>query len=217
LIVLEKSSQSEFLTPLIVKAQRGNQKALDALYFDYYSDIRSSCIRILRSESEGEDAAQNVFMTAMRTLHTFKGECPLKNWLMVIAKNKCLNLLRKKGPDSVSARNLDWQEVGDRIQTAPGVEAEVIVSVYGNQLRSFVRDYAKGPPRLWDALDADIFHLLYEQGIETAREVAERLGRSEDTVKYRIYRRINPVLAGVRKRLQDEQEEKDGKGRKAGV
>src|SRR4051794_40728150 len=42
------------------------------------------------------DAAQETFVTAQRVLGKYRGEAPLKTWLLGIAHNECRRIARKR-------------------------------------------------------------------------------------------------------------------------
>jgi RNA polymerase sigma-70 factor (ECF subfamily) len=51
---------------------------------------------ILRSESDAEDAAQEVFIKVYRNLKSFRGDSKFSTWVLSIARNEGLALLRKR-------------------------------------------------------------------------------------------------------------------------
>ncbi len=136
------------------------------------------------------------------------------SWLNAIATHVCLKLLRtKKGEDVAHRQSLDdpatlagveenQSTTGSKDRVAEVVEKRLLEQ----QIRHRVLEYAQNDKPRWDALELDIFELYYIQGVETKREVAERLGENENKVKYRIYRRIEPVLKRVRQEFEAEHE-----------
>lgn len=54
---------------------------------------------MIRDPHYSEDLAQDVFLTAFEKLHTFDaGRSRFLTWLLVIARNKCINALKKDAP-----------------------------------------------------------------------------------------------------------------------
>jgi RNA polymerase sigma factor (sigma-70 family) len=197
LTVLESPAPAEFLTPTILKAQQGDRKAFDALCKELRPRVLQLCRRMLRNEEDAEEATQKVLLRALDRLPGFRGDCPVHIWVLAIARRFCLNHLRREaGRGSLS---LDEVDERDPALTTPGFEADVIESTYRNQLPSLIRDFCTKAKPKWDDLDLAIFHWFYEEGITSKREVAERVGRSEDTVKYRICHHIAPKLIALEK------------------
>ena len=81
---------------------------------------------LLRSEADAEDAAQEAFIKVYRNLHHFRGEARFSTWVLSIARNEGLAVLRKRGSrteeplepvldessgDYTPALLTDWREV----------------------------------------------------------------------------------------------------------
>ena len=62
---------------------------------DYYDVVFRFCARRVGPDAAA-DAAQETFLTAQRVLHKFRGEAPLKTWLLGIANNECRRSVRKR-------------------------------------------------------------------------------------------------------------------------
>jgi RNA polymerase sigma factor (sigma-70 family) len=68
----------------------------DALYREHYSRVLGICRRMLRSVSDAEDAAQEVFMRGYRGFGRYRGDQPFGPWIGAIATNYCVDLLRRR-------------------------------------------------------------------------------------------------------------------------
>lgn len=81
---------------------------------------------LLRSEADAEDAAQEAFIKVYRNLHHFRGEARFSTWVLSIARNEGLAVLRKRASrteealepvldessgDFTPALLTDWREV----------------------------------------------------------------------------------------------------------
>ena len=55
-----------------------------------------TCYMYLRDRDLAEDAVQETFLKAYRALHTFRGDCSEKTWLMRIAVNVCRDMGRSR-------------------------------------------------------------------------------------------------------------------------
>ena len=60
-------------------------------------ELHRHCARLLGSAAEAEDAVQDTFLHAWRSLQTFHGTS-LRAWLYRIATNACFDLLAKRRP-----------------------------------------------------------------------------------------------------------------------
>jgi RNA polymerase sigma-70 factor (ECF subfamily) len=63
--------------------------------------IFNLCYRMLRQFEEADDATQDTFLKAYRSLKQFRGDARLKTWLCQIARNECLNRLRHENMASL--------------------------------------------------------------------------------------------------------------------
>ena len=68
---------------------------ISVLYKEYYKDLYGYIYMITLNTFDTEDILHNVFLKAMKGLGTFRGDCSLKTWLFIIARNECLNYMEK--------------------------------------------------------------------------------------------------------------------------
>ncbi|KUK92561.1 MAG: RNA polymerase sigma factor [Marinimicrobia bacterium 46_43] len=62
---------------------------------EYYDMIYSTVIRITGNEDDTLDCVQDVFITAWKKMHTFRGESSPGTWLRRIAMNKAYNFVQR--------------------------------------------------------------------------------------------------------------------------
>ncbi len=67
---------------------------IEQIYRKYGGLVRRRCIKILGNEDDADDAAQDVFVRAMRSLGQFRKQASPATWLYRIATNVCLNRIR---------------------------------------------------------------------------------------------------------------------------
>ena len=81
---------------LVEKLKGDDSTALRTLYEIYKERIYNVCYRMLNNQQDAEDATQDVFIKAFRSIYQFHGNAKLSTWLYQIAVNTSLNYIRRK-------------------------------------------------------------------------------------------------------------------------
>src|SRR5580704_16469390 len=82
---------------LIERALKGDEAAFAVIYSRYYNQVYAFCSRLLRGRYDVEDAVQQVFLEAWRSMGRFEGRSLFSTWLIKIAIHTCLSFHRKSG------------------------------------------------------------------------------------------------------------------------
>lgn len=67
---------------------------LNELILRYEKDLLRFCCMYLQDAVLAQDAVQETFLKAYRSLHRFRGDCSEKTWLLRIAVNTCKDMRR---------------------------------------------------------------------------------------------------------------------------
>ena len=70
------------------------EQSFTELVSEYQTSLLRMCYLNLHDKGLAEDAVQETFVKAYRTLPTFRGDSSLKTWLMRIAINTCRDMQR---------------------------------------------------------------------------------------------------------------------------
>jgi RNA polymerase sigma factor (sigma-70 family) len=84
---------------LIALLRAGNDAAFDVLFSRYRSRLLAFCRHMLGSKEDAEDILQDVFAAAYNAILADRREINARPWLYRIARNRCLNHLRRPVPD----------------------------------------------------------------------------------------------------------------------
>jgi RNA polymerase sigma-70 factor (ECF subfamily) len=79
---------------LVRKSKTGDVSAFGELVERYQSLVVGFCYRLLGNREDAEDIAQETFMRAFGAIRRFQPRAKFSTWLLTIAKNLSLNLLR---------------------------------------------------------------------------------------------------------------------------
>ena len=82
-------------TALIHSAQNGDLDSFNTLILHYQDSVFHTALRILGDEDLAQDAAQEAFISAFRSISTFRGGS-FKAWLMRTVTNACYDELRRQ-------------------------------------------------------------------------------------------------------------------------
>ncbi len=93
-------------------AVRGDKQAFGRLVDLHKRAVLAFCLRLLRDPEEARDAAQEAFARAYAALGTYDPEQPFAPWLLRIARNHCLDQLRRRIPESLTV-SLDADPDGE--------------------------------------------------------------------------------------------------------
>jgi RNA polymerase sigma-70 factor (ECF subfamily) len=170
---------------LVAAFQSGDVTAFDGLVRRWESKIRGAIYRVLGSEDEARDLAQEAFLKAYRALPGFKGQAKFSSWLYQIALNLCRDRLRRRrGRPDVSLDALREEGAADSPDRGP---SPLELAQTWDLSRRVADAVAALPPEQREVL------VLKEYQELTFAEIAEVLDIPLSTVKTRLYRGLDQV------------------------
>ena len=81
---------------LMLRVKRGDRAAFAELVEKYKQPVMNFIFRTLRDETEAEDLAQNVFLQVYKSRARYERTAKFSTWLFTIARNLCLNEIRRR-------------------------------------------------------------------------------------------------------------------------
>ena len=81
---------------LMLRVKRGDRAAFTELVEKYKQPLFNFICRTLRDETESEDLAQNVFLQVYKSRARYERTAKFSTWLFTIARNLCLNEIRRR-------------------------------------------------------------------------------------------------------------------------
>ncbi len=176
---------------LIEACRAGEASAFDVLVGRWEDKIRGACWRVLGSEDEARDVAQEAFFKAYRGLAGFKHEARFSSWLYQIAVTLCRDRLRRRR--TRAAVSLEELEASGPVlvEGRPGAQEDLIREDLASAVR---RAIAELPPE-----QREVVILKEYQGL-TFLEIAQALEVPVSTVKTRLYRGLGQLRLRLERR-----------------
>jgi RNA polymerase sigma-70 factor, ECF subfamily len=159
----------------------GDENAFKELVSRHMSSVYKFTYRYFNDRDKAEDATQETFVKAWKNLKKFDTDKKFITWLFAIAKNTCLDMLKKKAPVSFSSVEFEKEmDMADLVRDESPLPDEIAER----------RDDKKQIERVLESLPVDyrmVLFLRYNDHLKF-REIAESLGESLNTVKSRHLR-----------------------------
>jgi RNA polymerase sigma-70 factor (ECF subfamily) len=98
---------------LMLRVKQGDMLAFEELVEKYKQPVLNLIYRTLPDATEAEDLAQNVFVQIFKSAHRYRVAAKFSTWLYTIARNLCLNEIRRRSrhpADSLDHTDLDHED-----------------------------------------------------------------------------------------------------------
>jgi len=170
---LSKKVTDEELVKLYLESQ--NVAYFNLIYKRYSGKIFGKSLSLLKSESEAEDATQDIMMKILMNMSKFSGKSRFSTWIYSITYNYCIDYLRRKKKDpSIYVddfiENLDVQE---------DIEDTFLLEMNVKRLKVILEDIPTG--------DKTILLMKYQDEM-SIKEIGSILNKSESAIKMKIKR-----------------------------
>jgi RNA polymerase sigma-70 factor, ECF subfamily len=170
---------------LIERVCSGDKDAFHELILPHERKVYLTALALLGSETEAEDAAQEVMIKAFRNLRSFRNESKFSTWLVSIALNEARSRLRKAKRVRVESLDADEDSYEGDFTPAMLTDWREIPSeaLERSELRATLQSAVAELPQIY----REVFTLrdLEELNVE---ETARVLGVSANVVKVRLHR-----------------------------
>ena len=106
----------------LAQAQKGDAEAFSRLIEIYQRPVYNLCYRMLNDAGDAEDAAQETFLRAYKSMKKYDQSRPFPTWLLSIAAHYCIDQIRKRRMAIISTEDLPYPDLSDDM---PGPESVV--------------------------------------------------------------------------------------------
>ena len=163
--------------------ESANREAYAQLMDEYYDKVYSRMLKMINEPDYAEDLTMEAFNKAFMKLDQYTPDYPFSTWLYRIAKNNCIDYLRRYRNDNENKANPYEARIGmaahELANQLPSPEELLINQEETKLLREIVETLH---PKY-----KDIIKLYYFKEL-SCEEIAQNLDLPEGTVKVRLYR-----------------------------
>jgi RNA polymerase sigma-70 factor, ECF subfamily len=99
---------------LMLRVKQGNTEAFTVLVDKYKQPILNLAYRMLHDAAEAEDLAQAVFVQVFKSAGRYEVSSKFSTWLFTIARNLCLNEIRRRSRHPVDSIDVPHPEQEDQ-------------------------------------------------------------------------------------------------------
>lgn len=176
------------------RLQDGDAGAAEALLRRYSQPIYNFALRMLGDAADAEDAAQHTFVEAFEKLPWAQRDAPIRPWLYKVARNKCIDMIRRRRALPVVSLEGTNEESGGLDPPALGPLPD---DVYERaELQHLLQEAIATLPER----SREVVAMRYV-GDLTFTEIGLALGMPENTAKTLFQRAKSQLRAFLRKRL----------------
>lgn len=164
----------------IEKAKKGNQTAFTFLLNHYWNEVYGFMLKRTENETTAEDITIETFSKAFDKIATYNSEFQFNTWLISIAKNVHIDLIRKK-KSSLFIEITDEQDrtAYNVADTTPSAEDVLITEQNLSQLLQFIKELK---PHYQEVIQLRYFQEMSYQ------EIANKIDEPLSNVKIKLLR-----------------------------
>lgn len=119
---------------LIQQFVQGNERAFDILYRRYVKRVYNR-VQYVTPEADVEDITQEVFIAALRSLSSFRGEAKFSTWLRTLTNHKVVEYYRKRSRKKEPIQvDLDYAERSSDHSNSSPLEDRITVQYALNHI-----------------------------------------------------------------------------------
>jgi RNA polymerase sigma-70 factor (ECF subfamily) len=160
----------------LLKARDGDVGAFTHIVETFQKPVYSLCYRMLGNAQDAEDAAQETFIRAYKSILRYDQNRSFSTWLLSIAAHYCIDQIRKARFKLISIEDLTVPDVPDK---EPGVEFRIN--------RKEEREKIRGLLEVLSPTDRACVVMYYWHDF-SYDEICTALSLSSSAVKSRLHR-----------------------------
>lgn len=183
---------SKIIQNNIEKAKLGDQVAFTFLLDFFWNEVYGFMLKRTENETDTEDIVIETFAKAFDKIAAYNPEFGFNTWLIAIAKNVHIDMLRKKKSELfVEITNEQSQQAYNIIDSSSSAEDNLITEQNLSRLLQFIKELKPNYQ--------EVIHLRYFQEM-TYQEIADQLEEPLSNVKIKLLRAKKLLAEIIKKR-----------------
>ncbi len=168
----------------------GQSNAFSYIVEKYQDIVFSIALKVLRNRDDAEEMAQESFIKAYKSIHTFKGNAKFSTWLYRITYNTCISEIRKRKMHFSSTEEIEIRDETQEINL-DGIPEE-------NRAKAIKEAMNQLPE---DEYTLILLYYFEEQSVE---QISKVTGLSESNTKVKLFRARKKLYTILNDMLKDE-------------
>ena len=179
----------------VARAQSGDRDAFRDLYLSHHEPLYRYVLGEVRNQDDATEVVQEVFVRAWEAIDSFRGEASFLGWIFRIARNMLIDRSRARKRHPVVSLDAPLGEDPEetRMDRVAGRGAGPEAQAVNAEEQSRFRKALAALPEI----QGSVFILREWEGMDY-RDIAVRLGINEGTVKSRLARARDSLVAAMR-------------------
>lgn len=170
----------QLITNKIEKAKTGDQVAFTFLLDHYWNEVYGFMLKRTQNETDSEDIVIETFSKAFDKIATYNSDYGFNTWLIAIAKNVHIDLLRKKRSSLfIEITDEEDQRAYNVADSSPSAEDKLIIEQNLSRLLACIKHLK---PQYQEVIQLRYFQEMSYQ------EIANQLNEPLNNVKIKLLR-----------------------------
>ena len=156
------------------RAARGDRDAIVSLYREHHGHVRAFAQRLVGDASLAEDLVHEVFLSLPKALARFRGDCPVRSYLVSIAARQAHKQIRTAARRRAMEAKLAREPLAHPPTPDESAQREELARLLTRALDTL-------------PVDQRVAFVLCEVEERTSTEVAAMLGEKDATIRARVF------------------------------
>ena len=176
----------------IDRVKDGDKESFTWVVDSYKDMVYTICMRMLTNEADAEEAAQDIFIKAFRSIQTFQEKSKFSTWLYRISYNHCISVIRSR------------VKMIDLVDEVPDSEVdEQAINGLNNLAIKDREEHVRNAIEALAETDAVLIMLFYYDEL-SLEEITEVTGLTNNNVRIKLHRARKKLHDVINKQLKSE-------------